>query len=155
MKEVDMDTLLIDLFESFQPVCKGKGISLPLELPADSLPPVSCDPDRIRQIFIVLLDNATYYTPSGRSIYIRAQVSERKRLLKLQVADEGCGISPEDKPYIFDRFYQADSARSDKQHFGLGLSIAKELVLLHHGTILLSDNSEGGSCFTVNLPYIP
>lgn len=155
MKEVDMDTLLIDLFESFQPVCKSKDISLHLELPVDSLPPVSCDPDRIRQILIVLLDNARYYTPSGRSIYIRAQVNKRKHFLKLQVADEGCGISPEDKPYIFDRFYQADSARSDKQHFGLGLSIARELVLLHHGTITLSDNPEGGSCFTVSLPYIP
>lgn len=153
MKETDMDTLLINLFEAFQPACQEKGISLHLDLPADSLPHVVCDSDRTRQVLLVLLDNAAYYTPAGRSIFIRAQVNERKRILDLQVIDEGCGIAPEDKPYIFDRFYQADSARSDKQHFGLGLSIARELVLLHQGTICLSDNPEGGSCFSVRLPY--
>lgn len=155
MKEVDMDTLLIDLFESFQPACREKDISLHLELPDDPLPPIPGDPDRIRQILMILLDNARYYTPSGRSVFIRAQVNRRKHILNLQVIDEGCGIAPEDRPYIFDRFYQADSARSDKQHFGLGLSIARELVLLHHGTISLSDTPEGGSCFTVSLPCRP
>lgn len=151
-KETDMDTLLIDLYEAFQPACQEKGISLHLDLPADSLPHVLCDPDRIRQVLMVLLDNAAYYTPAGRSIFIRARVNERKRILELQVMDEGCGIAPEDKPHIFDRFYQADSARSDKQHFGLGLSIARELVLLHQGTIGLADNPGGGSCFFVRLP---
>lgn len=152
-QEIDMDTLLIDLFESFRPSCREKEITLHLNLPSEPLPTISGDPDRIRQILMVLLDNAKYYTPSGRSVFIRAQVNKRKHLLKLQVIDEGCGVSPENRPYIFDRFYQADSSRSDKQHFGLGLSIARELVLLHQGTIGLSDNPQGGSCFTVTLPY--
>ncbi len=155
-KEVDMDTLLIDLLESVQPACREKGISLHLELPSEALPHVWGDPDRIRQIFMVLLDNARYYTPSGSSIFLQAQVDKKKHFLYFQVEDEGCGISQENKPYVFDRFYQADSARSDKQHFGLGLSIAKELVLLHHGTITLSDTPKGGCCFTVTLPtYSP
>ncbi len=152
-KEVDMDTLLIDLFESFQPVCREKGISLHLSLPDQTLPIIIGDPQRIRQLLMIFLDNALQYTPAGRSIYVRAQINPKKKLLILQVEDEGCGISPEHKPYIFDRFYQADSARSDKQHFGLGLSIARELTLLHHGTVSLSDGSEGGSCFSVTLPY--
>ena len=151
-----MDTLLIDLLESVQPACREKGISLHLELPSEALPHVWGDPDRIRQIFMVLLDNARYYTPSGSSIFLQAQVDKKKHFLYFQVEDEGCGISQENKPYVFDRFYQADSARSDKQHFGLGLSIAKELVLLHHGTITLSDTPKGGCCFTVTLPtYSP
>lgn len=153
MKEIDMDTLLIDLFESFQPTCREKAISLHLDLPSDPLPTILGDPDRIRQILMVLLDNARYYTPSGRSIFIHAQAIRQKHSLELKIIDQGCGIAPEHKPYIFDRFYQADSSRSDKQHFGLGLSIARELVLLHHGTISLFDNPEGGSCFTINLPY--
>ena len=154
VKEVDMDTLLIDLLESFQPACREKGISLHLDLPSEALPTVSGDPDRIRQILMVLLDNAKYYTPSGRSVFLRAQVNTKKHLLNLQVVDEGCGISQENKPYVFDRFYQADSSRSDKRHFGLGLCIAKELVQLHRGTISLSDNPQGGCCFTVTFPYM-
>ena len=53
---------------------------------------------------------------------------------------------------MFDRFYQADASRSDKHHFGLGLSIVKDLVQLHRGTITLSDSGAGGACFTVELP---
>ena len=154
MQTIDMDTLLIDLYESFQPSCLEKGITLCLQLPETALPPVSGDPQRIRQLLLVLLDNAKNYTPAGRSICIRAQASLQKPALALQVIDEGCGIPDECKPYIFDRFYQADSSRNDKQHFGLGLSIARELVLLHHGTITLTDSEKGGSCFTVELPCL-
>ena len=153
MEKVDMDTLLIDLFETFQPSCKEKKISLHLELPDNSLPKIWGDQERIRQLLMVLLDNARNYTPFGQSIYIRAAVSEKKHILTVQVIDEGCGIPPESRPYIFDRFYQADSSRTDKQHFGLGLSIAKELAELHHGSIHFSDSESGGSCFTVTLPY--
>lgn len=56
---------------------------------------------------------------------------------------------------IFDRFYQADSSRSDKQHYGLGLSIAKELVQKHGGSISVTDSPSGGACFVVRLPVMP
>lgn len=151
-QDVDMDTLLIDLFEAFQPSCREKNIRLRLELPDSSLPRIQGDPQRIRQLLLILLDNAAHYTPSGSSVHIRASVCSRNHMLAVQVIDEGCGIPDENKPYIFDRFYQADSSRSDKQHFGLGLSIARELTELHHGTIKLSDAEQGGSCFTVELP---
>jgi len=153
MDSVDMDTLLIDLFETFQPVCREKGISFQLKLPEKALPPVMGDSQRLCQLFMVLLDNAGNHTPPGRSICLCARVCSKKHVLTVQVIDEGCGIPPEHQPYIFDRFYQADSSRSDKQHFGLGLSIAKELTELHHGTICVSDNPQGGSCFSVTLPY--
>ena len=70
----------------------------------------------------------------------------------IQVKDQGCGIPRENQPYIFDRFYRADKTRSGKEHFGLGLSIAKELAILHGGTITVADNPGGGSCFSVTLP---
>lgn len=152
MQSVDMDTLLIDLYEAFLPSCREKGVALHLKLPEASLPAVSGDPQRIRQLLLVLLDNARNYTPAGSSVSICARAACEKSVLTLQIIDEGCGIPNQCKPYVFDRFYQADSSRSDKQHFGLGLSIAKELVLLHHGTITLTDGPKGGSCFTVELP---
>lgn len=153
-EQIDMDTLLIDLYEVFRPVCAQQNIALYLQLPDEPLPRISGDPDRIRQLLMVLLENAGNYTPAGRSIFIRAFRSPKRHTLTVQVADEGCGVPAESRPYIFDRFYRADSARSDKQHFGLGLSIARELALLHKGTISLSDEPGGGSCFSVELPCI-
>ena len=152
MQAVDMDTLLIDLFESFAPACRQKDITLDLDLPETSLPQISGDPQRIRQLLLALLDNAKNHTPGGRSITIRCRVNPQRQILAIQILDEGCGIPDQDKPHVFDRFYQADASRSDKHHFGLGLSIVKELVQLHRGTITLSDSGAGGACFTVELP---
>ncbi len=149
-QDVDMDTLLIDLFESFEPVCREKGVTLTLDLPETPLPHIPGDPQRIRQLLLTLLDNAKTHTPGGRSIHIRSRA--QKQLLTVQVIDEGCGIPDQDKPYVFDRFYQADASRTDKHHFGLGLSIAKELAELHRGAIYLSDTDNGKTCFTVELP---
>lgn len=152
MEKVDMDTLLIDLYESFLPVCREHEITLRLELPQLALPSVAGDPQRIRQLLLILLDNARTYTPQNRSIYISAQTNVSKKLLTVQVADEGQGIPDNIKPYIFDRFYQADRSRTDKQHFGLGLSIARELAQLHEGTIRVLDREGGGTCFIVSFP---
>ncbi len=152
MQAVDMDTLLIDLFESFAPACRQKDITLNLDLPETSLPQIPGDPQRIRQLLLALLDNAKNHTPGGRSITIRSRSNPQSQILAIQILDEGCGIPDQDKPHVFDRFYQADASRSDKHHFGLGLSIVKELVQLHRGTITLSDSGAGGACFTVELP---
>ena len=71
----------------------------------------------------------------------------------MEVWDNGIGIPEKDREHIFDRFYQADSARSDKQHFGLGLSIARELTKLHGGRIDVGEDEKGRCCFTVIFPY--
>lgn len=81
-------------------------------------------------------------------------LSGTKKSLCLTVSDQGCGIDDNAKKHIFDRFYQADSSRSDKQHYGLGLSIAKELVQKHGGTISVGDSPSGGACFMVCLPVM-
>ncbi len=169
-EDVDMDTLLIEVYEAFFPLCREKGISLSLKLPDDPLPHVLGDAQRLSQLFFILLDNAKTFTPSGRSILLSADakasvpgilpgragniLSGKRPLpaLSVQVTDEGCGIPPKLRPLVFDRFFQADNARSHKQHFGLGLSIARELTLLHKGTISLSEAPGGGCCFTVTLP---
>ena len=149
LSDVDMDTLLIDTYDAYLPLCRRKGLSLQLDLPETPLPALRGDQERIRQILSILLDNAMTYTPAGKKIRICAETGE---CLILRVIDEGPGIPDDMKTHIFDRFFRADSSRSDKSHFGLGLSIAKELVSLHGGTIRVSDAGEGGSCFTVTFP---
>lgn len=153
--QTDMDTLLIETYEAYLPLCRQKGLSLNLDLPNQPLPPVWADGERIRQVLSILLDNAMTYTPAGREIHIQAEtVPVRKSSeLLLHVTDQGPGIPDEEKSRIFDRFYRSDSSRSDKAHYGLGLSIAKELVSLHSGSIQVTDAKAGGSCFTVRLPY--
>ncbi len=166
LSDVDMDTLLIDTYDAYLPLCRQKGIDLQLSLPENALPGLRGDAERIRQILAILLDNAMTYTPAGGIIQIRAELSSAAspRLFALQpgrsnapgillhVADQGPGIPDDVKPYIFDRFYRADSSRSDKSHFGLGLSIAKELAVLHGGSIYVTDTETGGSCFTAVFP---
>ena len=162
LASLDMDTLLISIYERFEPLYQDKGVCLKLELPEASLPRICGDENRLEQIFAVLLDNALRYTPRGRSVTLAASVQTDKNLLSrsrsmvcLTVSDQGCGMDDETKKHIFNRFYRGDSARSHKQNYGLGLSIAKELVQLHKGTISVSDSPDGGACFLVRLPAVP
>jgi Signal transduction histidine kinase len=158
--QTDMDTLLIETYEAFLPACSDKQIALRLELPKEPLPLALADPERIRQILFILLDNALSYTPANKEIRIHASLNSdfhprtlaSAQYLALQVIDQGCGIPDDVKDHVFDRFYRADKARSGKTHFGLGLSIAKELAKLHKGTITITDNPGGGSCFSLTLP---
>lgn len=147
---VELDTLLINACEAFEPLAAEKKLSLSVSLPDSALPSCRADADRIMQLLSILLHNAVSYTPEGGAIEL--SLSHRKNRFFLSVSDTGPGIPPEDKKKIFDRFYRAEKARSAKGHFGLGLSIASEIVKLHHGAITVSDRTGGGSVFTVMLP---
>lgn len=147
---MELDTLLINTYEAFEPLAAEKKLSLSITLPETSLPPCTADAERIMQLLSILLHNAISYTPErGR---IDLALSHKKNRFYLAVSDTGVGISPEDKKKIFDRFYRTEKARSAKGHFGLGLSIAAEIVKLHHGSISVTDRPGGGSVFTVILP---
>ena len=76
----------------------------------------------------------------------------KKNIFSFYVIDHGVGIKDEDKPFIYDRFYCSDKSRTQRDHFGLGLSIARELVEMHNGTITLSDTPGGGCTFKVSFP---
>lgn len=149
---VDMDTLLIETYELYEPICRSSGIRLFLDLPEETLPHVTGDSFRLKQLLTILLDNAVSYTPEDRGITISAAVNGKE--LTISVADQGCGIPPEARAHIFDRFYRGDSSRTDKRHFGLGLSIAKELAVLHGGRISVGETEGGGATFWIKLPVI-
>ena len=105
----------------------------------------------MEQLLTILLDNACAYTPENGSITLSAHVEKNKVVLR--VADNGPGILPEHKNRIFDRFYRADASRTQKEHYGLGLSIAKELAQLHGGKLYLEPSSTG-AVFSLSLPYM-
>jgi signal transduction histidine kinase len=106
----------------------------------------------LRRLFLVLLDNALKYSPEGETIDVIAGVENGAPVVS--VADHGCGISPEDLPHIFKRFYQADRARTDGG-FGLGLSLADSIARAHGARIDVSSRLEEGSTFRVSFNERP
>lgn len=145
----ELDTLLIDCYEAFTAAAAQKKILFTIELPEGAVNAENIDGERIRQVISILLDNAISYTEAGGLIILK--YSETSKAHIIEVIDNGIGISDEDKPHIFDRFYRADKARESKSHFGLGLCIAKELVELHYGTLTVKDTKGGGTTFSVSL----
>ncbi len=149
MEPTELDTLLMNTYEAFEPLAQEKDISLSIRIPEGALPPCTADPARISQVLSILLHNAISYTPEHGKI--RLSLTRQRDKFHLSVTDNGIGISDEDKKRIFDRFYRVEKSRSTKDHFGLGLSIAYEIVKAHGGSIQVSDAEGGGSCFTVVL----
>jgi Osmosensitive K+ channel histidine kinase len=147
---IDTETYLIDLYDSFTAFCQKKEHILSLDLPEDTLPPIYADKGRLTQVLGILLDNAISYSPVKSLITLRPYI--RKSNLHIEVEDHGAGISKEHKDSIFNRFYRADKSRNDSSHFGLGLSVAKELMELQGGKISVKDTINGGATFIIVLP---
>jgi len=125
-----------------------------INLSVTSLEPVTvlADPGQLRQLAIILLDNAIKYTAVGK---IRLAVTRNGTRAAFSVSDTGIGIDPADRPHIFERFYRADRARDRDEHgSGLGLAIAKWIVEAHGGEITLNSQPGQGSAFTVLLPAV-
>lgn len=145
-----LDTLLLNAYEAFEPMAKANHIRMSVTLPDDTVPPCNCDKERIYQVLAILLHNALNYTPEGGEISLSLELSSKYFILS--VSDNGPGIPNTEKQRIFDRFYRSEKSRSSKEHFGLGLSIASEIISLHHGNISVSDAKGGGAVFVVRLP---
>lgn len=111
----------------------------------------------MEHLLINLISNASSYSPESTSILVR--VKELEKFYLLEVADQGIGISPEDRERIFERFFRVDSNRSRKEGgTGLGLSIVKHIAKLHKGKVEVNSNPGGGSIFAIEFPkkaYLP
>ena len=147
--QVELDTLLLSAYEKFEPLAQKKSISMNIALPDKLVPPCSCDKGRIEQVLSILLDNALSYTPSGGRILLSLETVSDKLILR--VSDSGTGIPDSEKQAVFDRFYRCDKAHKDKEHFGLGLCIAQEIIHMHRGKIWAEDTFGGGTTFIITL----
>jgi len=144
---------IADSVDTLRGTLDGAGVSLTIEL-EPALPSARADPIRLRQVMIILLENAIKFTPAGGAVTIRARRADGDASrLALAVSDTGCGVSPEMAGRLFERLYQApDSSLESRKGLGLGLFIARELVTRQDGRIEYTPRDGGGSTFTVTLP---
>ena len=137
--------------ESIGPTAQAKGVVLERSIDSN-VEMVTGDPARLQQVLWNLLANAVKFTDTGGVVSVSVKQAERQ--VEITVADTGIGISPAFLPFVFDRFRQADAAITRSYRgLGLGLSIVKQLVELHGGTVHAASAGEGqGSAFSVRLP---
>jgi signal transduction histidine kinase len=142
-----LDKMIARVTEAFKPIVTANNIDL-ITSPTSEIIYYG-DESNIRQVIEILLDNAVQHTPAGGKISIQLHRTDQKILLS--IADTGEGIAAESLEKIFDRFYQADAART-KGKAGLGLSIAKLIIENHGGTIHAASQPGSGTTFTIQLP---
>ncbi len=146
---VDVGDLVAGVVEQLRPAAGDQGVDLRL----DTGPPVTmeADQDLLIQLMLNVLDNAIKYTPNGG--LVNAGWGTNGQRVELRVRDTGPGIAAEDIPYVFDRFYRADKARSRAAGgVGLGLAISRWIAEAHGGSIHVVSTLGEGSTFTVSLP---
>lgn len=151
LETVDVATLIKETAATYRPLIAAQSITFRPEL-LGALGQVTLDPHRIKQCLHNLLENALRYTPPQGTITLQAERLDGE--LEIRVMDSGSGIKAEHLPYVFDRFYRTDRARSREDGgSGLGLAIAKAIVEQHNGRIsVISEGMGQGSRFTLHLP---
>jgi signal transduction histidine kinase len=142
-----------DAVMTFSQQLEEKRITVENRLDPD-IPVVLIDRNRMVEVFINLIGNGIKFTPPGGKITIDSRgLTEKRDYLKIVVTDTGVGISPEDLPKVFDRFYQGGRTQTGLiTGTGLGLAIVKEIIETHQGSIHAEDKSESGACFVLTLP---
>ena len=148
-RPVELSGIVRELIDHTAPLAEERHVRLAPELNGGVQ--VQADAIRMRQLLLILLDNALSYTPEGGEVSV--SVARQNGKAKVTVADTGPGISARDLPHIFDRFYRADKARSGGDgHIGLGLPIAKWIVDAHRGDIQVKSTPGVGTRIAVSLP---
>ena len=149
IQRVNLTELLEQVVRMMKPIAEKKNILLLGEEFRTVF--VNCDEQKIKQLAIILVDNAIKYTTSGGSVLVRFESADESTAV-FSVADSGIGIAEEDLGKVFERFYRVDKARSREMGGnGLGLAIASEIVKLHDGKISVASRLGEGTKFTVEL----
>ncbi len=148
---LDLESFLSDIDQRFQGRATELGLNLEISKGSGEL---FADPDRLLQVFINLLDNALGHTPRGKTV--RVFLEEELNQVRFAIQDEGEGIPKEALPYIFDRFFRVNKARSRKDGgMGLGLAIVRQIVEAHGGHVKVESDIGKGTTFWIALPNKP
>jgi|GEM_PF-330927 Signal transduction histidine kinase len=146
-------SLLEDAVKSMQTIAEKKGIKIKFQSERD-VPPFIGDYDRIRQLFVIFLDNAIKYSPDNTKVSVETSIQDGNTL-SVKIRDQGYGIAAEELKQIWDRFYKIDKSRNGKGT-GLGMAIAKHLLELHDGKVFVQSELHKGTVVEVkfNINYV-
>ncbi|MDZ4718075.1 MAG: ATP-binding protein [Roseiflexaceae bacterium] len=150
-QQINLTELFDDVARQVGRLAEQRGIALNV---ATGNGVIRADPSRLRQVLLILLDNALRHTPPGGTVTISAQGSDTTAFVDLIVEDSGSGIDPAHLPHLFDRFYRVDSARGVGGGTGLGLAIAKGLIEAQQGRITIASELGHGTRVVVHMPAV-
>ncbi len=149
-QNVETDRLFEEVLAKVQPTMQQKDIQFEVRLP-EKMGQLKLDKEKIVAVLVNLLGNAAKYTPAGGHVSLKVKLEDD--LLQIAVDDTGVGISPEELPMVFEKFFRSTDARVQAETgTGLGLSLAREVVRMHGGDISVESQLEKGSTFLVSIP---
>lgn len=149
LKKIDIIAELDDAVYVLRDRATREGIEIFYSSP-DYPVPVNADPDRIKQVFVNIIDNSIKYTPAGGRITVVAIISSNE--IRICIADNGCGIAAEDLPRIKEKFYKANLSVKGS---GIGLAVCDEIITMHHGNLNIESQEGEGTQVTITLPTLP
>lgn len=150
MKTVQVNNIVQTVVEETRAQAQKKNIAVDIQIP-QNFPSVRADAEALKEVFFNLVNNAIKYT--GENGVVKVTAKQKRGLIEIAVQDTGIGIAPEDLAEIFGEFYRAPNAKTHKiEGTGLGLTIVKEIVEAHQGSLEVQSELEKGSAFTVVLP---
>jgi len=149
VSKVSLKKIIGEAVKKVSPLAKNKHINLVNEIENETIEGSNVE---LTEMFIIFLDNAIKYSPEKTTVNLSAQKKDGHILISIK--DQGMGISQDDLPYLFDRFFRTDKSRTKKDTpgYGLGLAIAKEIIDRHKGTIRVQSKVNEGTTFTIELP---
>jgi signal transduction histidine kinase len=151
-ESVDLRVPLAASAQDYASLAEDKGLELSVDLPTEPAM-IHGDYGALRTLIGNLLDNAIKYTNYGGKISLRLSCLDQQA--EIEVEDNGIGIDPADQPQVFGRFFRGEAARrSGVRSTGLGLAIARQVALAHHGEITLNSSPGLGSRFIIRLPVV-
>lgn len=149
IKDISLNVCINEAVKKLTSLAKQKQITIKKNVEEINIKGIK---DDLINLFVIVLDNAIKYSPKKTSIKIITKKINNQIIIEIK--DQGISIEKKDLPFIFDRFFRADQSRSKEKvvGYGLGLSIAKKIVLNHHGKISVTSQVDKGSIFTINFP---
>ena len=151
LSQVRIDELLADCIQTINKAAMNKDININLSF--DDAVEIEADKEKLRSVFLNLIDNAIKYSFPNSTVAVKLEKFSDD-IVKIKIENSGPGISPNEIPYIFNRFYRSNEIRAEINGSGLGLAIAKEIVELHRGKISVESKAGDKTCFTITLPVI-